>query len=234
MYIWCQPYLDEERKEVLPNGERSTRSGVYDNQSPNVPLGRTKIPVSNRPQTFAGAIQQFNCQTQSTTQINASNLDFEMIHIPCKSNMADYFSRHPLPETGTDRPETYTIALSTQSTPLYWTVQTSNPTLTWEQRYTWWKDWSCALIDTIIRLVFKKRHLGIGKAKETRRRKYIELGVNSCFQCQIARNNPHPPTPTAQNQQKLSHYQKNRGTPLKSIYVPHSRPKNTGSSKLTK
>ena len=38
------------------------------------------------------------------------NLDFEMIHIPRKSNMTDYMSRHPLPETGTDRLEKYVIA----------------------------------------------------------------------------------------------------------------------------
>jgi len=37
------------------------------------------------------------------------NLDFEMIHIPGKTNKTDYMSRHPLPETGTDRLENYVI-----------------------------------------------------------------------------------------------------------------------------
>ncbi len=32
--------------------------------------------------------------------IKMQNLDFEAIHIPGKSNMTDYISRHPLPETG--------------------------------------------------------------------------------------------------------------------------------------
>lgn len=32
-----------------------------------------------------------------------------MIHIPGKTNMTDYMSRHPLPEAGTDRPEKYVI-----------------------------------------------------------------------------------------------------------------------------
>ena len=38
------------------------------------------------------------------------NLDFKMIHISGKTNMTDYMSRHPLPETGTDRLEKYVIA----------------------------------------------------------------------------------------------------------------------------
>ena len=33
-----------------------------------------------------------------------------MIHIPVKTNMTDYMSKHPLPETGTDRLEKYVIA----------------------------------------------------------------------------------------------------------------------------
>ena len=37
------------------------------------------------------------------------NLDFEMIHIPGKTKKTDYMSRHPLPETGTDRLENYVI-----------------------------------------------------------------------------------------------------------------------------
>jgi len=37
------------------------------------------------------------------------NLDFEVIHIPGKTNMTDYMSRHPLPETGTDCLEKYVI-----------------------------------------------------------------------------------------------------------------------------
>ena len=35
-------------------------------------------------------------------------------------------------------------------------IQTSNPTLTWELSYAWRKDWTCALTDTIIRIVFKQ------------------------------------------------------------------------------
>ena len=42
--------------------------------------------------------------------LKMQNLDFEMIHIPGKTNMTDYMSRHPLPETGTDRLEKYVIA----------------------------------------------------------------------------------------------------------------------------
>ena len=42
--------------------------------------------------------------------LKMQNLDFEMIHIPGKTNMTDYMSRHPLPETGTYRLEKYVIA----------------------------------------------------------------------------------------------------------------------------
>ena len=42
--------------------------------------------------------------------LKMQNLDFEMIHIPGKTNMTDYMSRHPLPETGNDRLEKYVIA----------------------------------------------------------------------------------------------------------------------------
>ena len=42
--------------------------------------------------------------------LKMQNLDFEMIHIPGKSNMTYYMSRHPMPETGTDRLEQYVIA----------------------------------------------------------------------------------------------------------------------------
>ena len=42
--------------------------------------------------------------------LKMQNLDFEMIDIPGKTNMTDYMSRHPLPETGTDRLEKYVIA----------------------------------------------------------------------------------------------------------------------------
>ena len=41
--------------------------------------------------------------------LKMQNLDFEMIHIPGKTNMTDYLSRHPPPETGTDRLEKYVI-----------------------------------------------------------------------------------------------------------------------------
>ena len=39
------------------------------------------------------------------------NLDFEMIHIPGKTNMTDYMSRHPLPETGNDHLEKHVRAV---------------------------------------------------------------------------------------------------------------------------
>ena len=42
--------------------------------------------------------------------LKMQNLDFQMIHIPGKTNMTDYMSRHPLPETGNDRLEKYVIA----------------------------------------------------------------------------------------------------------------------------
>ena len=42
--------------------------------------------------------------------IKMQNLDFEAIHIPGKSNMTDYLSRHPLPETGKDHVEKYVNA----------------------------------------------------------------------------------------------------------------------------
>ena len=38
------------------------------------------------------------------------NLNFEMIHIRCKTNITDFLSRHPLPETGTDHLEKYVMA----------------------------------------------------------------------------------------------------------------------------
>ena len=38
------------------------------------------------------------------------NLDFDAIHIPGKSNMTDYLSRHHLPETGSDHVEKYVNA----------------------------------------------------------------------------------------------------------------------------
>lgn len=38
------------------------------------------------------------------------NLNFEMIHIHCKTNITDFLSRHPLPETGTDHLEKYVMA----------------------------------------------------------------------------------------------------------------------------
>ena len=42
--------------------------------------------------------------------IKMQNLDFEAIHIPGKSNMTDYLSRHPLPETGKDHIEKHVNA----------------------------------------------------------------------------------------------------------------------------
>ena len=42
--------------------------------------------------------------------IKMQNLDFEAIHIPGKSNMTDYLSRHPLPENGKDHVEKYVNA----------------------------------------------------------------------------------------------------------------------------
>jgi hypothetical protein len=45
------------------------------------------------------------------------NLDFEAIHIPGKSNMTDYLSRHPLPETGKDHIEKHVNAATKQITP---------------------------------------------------------------------------------------------------------------------
>ena len=44
------------------------------------------------------------------------NLDFEMIHIPCKTNITDFLSRHPLPETGTNHLEKYVMATANQNT----------------------------------------------------------------------------------------------------------------------
>ena len=42
--------------------------------------------------------------------LKMQNLDFEMIHIPCKTNVTDFLSRHPLPETGTDHLKKYVMA----------------------------------------------------------------------------------------------------------------------------
>ena len=39
------------------------------------------------------------------------SLDFEMIHIPGKTNMTNYMSRHPLPETGISHPEKHVRAV---------------------------------------------------------------------------------------------------------------------------
>lgn len=42
--------------------------------------------------------------------LKMQNLNFEMIHIHCKTNITDFLSRHPLPETGTDHLEKYVMA----------------------------------------------------------------------------------------------------------------------------
>ena len=42
--------------------------------------------------------------------LKMQNLNFEMIHIRCKTNITDFLSRHPLPETGTDHLEKYVMA----------------------------------------------------------------------------------------------------------------------------
>lgn len=41
--------------------------------------------------------------------LKMQNLVFKMIHISGKTNTSDYMSRHPLPETGTDRLKKYII-----------------------------------------------------------------------------------------------------------------------------
>lgn len=48
--------------------------------------------------------------------LKMQNLVFEMIHIPCKTNITDFLSRRPLPETGTNRVEKYVMATANQST----------------------------------------------------------------------------------------------------------------------
>ena len=43
--------------------------------------------------------------------MNMQNRNFDMIHIPGKTNMTDYMSRHPLPETGKDHLEKHLRAV---------------------------------------------------------------------------------------------------------------------------
>ena len=56
-------------------------------------LGAPKF-VSNRPQATASTDEQSN-------SLKMQNLDLEMIHIPGKTNMTDYMSRHPLSNQST-------------------------------------------------------------------------------------------------------------------------------------
>lgn len=48
--------------------------------------------------------------------LKMQNLEFKMIHIPYKTNITDFLSRHPLRETGTNRLDKYVMATANQST----------------------------------------------------------------------------------------------------------------------
>ena len=93
-------------REALAAEFATTRLQMYLRGAPKFKLPtdhKPLLPLLNNPTAkLPPRIERLDLKMQ--------NLDFEVIHIPGKTNMTDYMSRHPLPETGTDRFEKYVIA----------------------------------------------------------------------------------------------------------------------------
>ncbi|CAB3977618.1 Transposon Tf2-9 poly [Paramuricea clavata] len=153
--------------------------------------------------------------------IKMQNLDFEAIHIPGKSNITDYLSRHPLPETSKDHIEKHVNAKATaedkELCELTETIETGN----WSEAKQFLKPYyevrdelfvadgvimrmdrivpPQSLRQRIIQSAHKQGHLGVNKTKEMIRRKYwfpemntrITDTVQTCFNCQIATDHHH-------------------------------------------
>ena len=93
-------------REVLAAEFTTTRLQMYLLGAPKFQLAtdhKPLLPLFNNPTAkLPPRIERLALKMQ--------NLDFQMIHIPGETNMTDYMSRHPLPETGNDRLEKYVIA----------------------------------------------------------------------------------------------------------------------------
>ena len=83
------------KREALAADFTTTRLQMYLLGAPKFKLGtdhKPLLPLLNNPTAkLPPCIERLALKMQ--------NLDFEMIHIPGKTNMTDYMSRHPLPET---------------------------------------------------------------------------------------------------------------------------------------
>ena len=95
-------------REALAAEFTTTRFQMYLLGAPKFKLATDHKPLLNNPTAkLPPRIERLALKMQ--------NLDFEVIHIPGKTNMTDYMSRHPLPEKGLTALRNISSLLSNQS-----------------------------------------------------------------------------------------------------------------------